>query len=166
MEGASRLGTHLGPILVQLPPDFEVETDRLAETLAAFPAGIRVTFEPRHRSWSTESVTAALEEHGAALCWADRRGPLTPERAAADWGYVRFHGGRAVPRPCYGPEALEAWVGRVRAGWPPDADVFAYFNNDHNGCAPRDAAVFTNLARNARLSPTRVPSIEATPVGR
>jgi uncharacterized protein YecE (DUF72 family) len=165
MDGASRLGSHLGPILVQLPPDFEVETERLAETLAAFPPGIRVTVEPRHRSWFTQPVMATLEERDAALCWADRRGPLTPERATADWGYVRFHGGRASPRSCYSPEALESWVDRVRVGWPPTADVFAYFNNDHNGCAPRDAAVFAELALEAGLSPTGVPSLDMTPVG-
>jgi uncharacterized protein YecE (DUF72 family) len=165
MDGASRLGRHLGPILIQLPPDFEVATERLAETLAAFPPAVRVTVEPRNRSWFTEDAMTTLEERRAALCWADRRGPLTPERSTADWGYVRFHGGRAMPRPCYSREALESWVHRVRAGWPPDADVFAYFNNDHNGCAPRDAAVFADLARAAGLSPTRVPSLDFTPVG-
>src|SRR5215212_6359393 len=78
MEGASRLGPHLGPILVQLPPDMEVEVDRLAETLAAFPPTVRVTLEPRHSSWFTPEVRDTLRRHAAALCWADRRGPRTP----------------------------------------------------------------------------------------
>src|SRR5829696_7524172 len=36
MEGARRLGPHLGPVLLQLPPDMQAEPDRLAETLDAF----------------------------------------------------------------------------------------------------------------------------------
>jgi uncharacterized protein YecE (DUF72 family) len=165
MDGASRLGPHLGPILLQLPPDMEVEIDRLDEALAAFPAGVRVTVEPRNRSWFTPALTAVLERHGAALCWADRRRPVTPVEATVNWGYVRFHGGRGSPRGCYGDDALESWVDRIRSAWPAERDVFAYFNNDFHGCAPRDAGTFANLAREAGLQPTRAPEPETMPVG-
>ncbi len=169
MEGASRLGPHLGPILLQLPPDLEAEPERLAETLAAFPPGLRVTVEPRHRSWFEGEVGAAvrgvLQEAGAALCWADRRRPVTPDWRTTSWGYVRFHGGRARPASCYGEDALETWAERVRAAYPPGAEVFAYFNNDHAGCALRDAGIFAGLARQAGLEPTRTPEPAAIRVG-
>jgi uncharacterized protein YecE (DUF72 family) len=165
MEGASRLGSHLGPILIQLPPDLEAVPDRLAETLAAFPRDVRVTVEPRHRSWLSEEVFGILESHGAALCWADRRGPRQPSRPTAAWGYLRFHGGRGAPRGCYTDVGLERWVEPIRAAWPATADVFAYFNNDFHGCAPRDAAVFAGLAQRAGLSPTRTPALDEVPVG-
>jgi uncharacterized protein YecE (DUF72 family) len=168
MEGASRLGPHLGPILLQLPPDLVVAPDRLAETLEAFPAGVRLTVEPRHRSWFTDEVRKLLVGHDAALCWADRRGPVTPAEppwATADWGYVRFHGGRASPRGCYGEQALVGWVGRLREAWPRKADVFAYFNNDLRGCAPHDAAVLAQLAERAHLAPSRTPDLEDVPIG-
>jgi uncharacterized protein YecE (DUF72 family) len=169
MEGASRLGAHLGPILVQLPPDMEVERGRLAETLAAFPPTVRVTVEPRHRSWFTPEVRDILRDHGAALCFADRRGPRTPvdpEWATADWGYVRFHNGTASPRGCYGEVALLRWLERVRSAWPdPSQDVYLYWNNDFRGCAPRDAAWFAELARRARLPVTRAPDAADLPVG-
>jgi uncharacterized protein YecE (DUF72 family) len=165
MDGASRLGPHLGPVLLQLPPDMPAEVEKLAETLAAFPRTVRVAFEPRNRTWLTAETMEVLDRHHAALCWADRRGPLTPELATADWGYIRFHGGRASPRSCYGEEALSAWADRVRLGWPVERDVFAYFNNDHNGCALRDAGVFARFAGQAGLDPTRVPDPETMPVG-
>jgi uncharacterized protein YecE (DUF72 family) len=168
MEGASRLGPHLGPILLQLPPDMEAEPDRLAETLAAFPRGIRLTVEPRNRTWFApdSGVREVLEQAGAALCWADRRRPLTPEWTTTDWGYVRFHGGRAGPASCYGEAALAAWVERLKgSSLPPDADVFAYFNNDHAGCALRDAGVFAGLARTAGFETTEAPDPAGIRVG-
>lgn len=169
MEGASRLGSHLGPILIQLPPDMPVEPGRLAETLAAFPTDVRVAVEPRHASWFDAEVLAVLRERDAALCWADRRRPLNPTGpawATAPWGYVRFHTGRSQPRGCYGDAALSRWLERVRAAWPDDAaDVYLYWNNDGNGCAPRDAARFAELAARDGRSVTRAPDPATLPVG-
>lgn len=168
LEGASRLGTHLGPILIQLPPDMSVAAERLAETLDAFPPGVRVAVEPRHRSWFADPILEVLRARGAALCWADRRRPLNPtgpEWATAPWGYVRFHAGTASPRGCYGEQALAAWLERIRGAWRPDQDVFAYWNNDGRGCAPRDAGTFAELARHAGLPVTRAPAASSLPVG-
>ena len=60
MERASELGDRLGPVLLQLPPDLEVDVDGLAETLDAFPRSTRVAVEPRHRSWYTDDVREVL----------------------------------------------------------------------------------------------------------
>jgi uncharacterized protein YecE (DUF72 family) len=155
MERARLLGVHLGPVLLQLPPDLPIDVDRLAETLDAFPPDVRVAVEPRHASWFIDDVRALLVAKGAALCWADRRGPLGPTWKTADWGYVRFHAGRASPRPCYGERALASWADRICDAWRPGADVYAYFNNDHRGCALRDAAVFARLVEGAGLGPVR-----------
>jgi uncharacterized protein YecE (DUF72 family) len=168
LEGASRLGDHLGPILIQLPPDMEAEPGRLAETLAAFPKGIRVAVEPRHRSWFTDEVRGVLDEHAAALCWADRRGPVTPVDpawATARWGYVRFHVGQASPRGCYGEVSLRRWLDRIRAAWPDAADAFLFWNNDFRGCAPRDAGNFARIAADAGCEVTRAPDPEVLEVG-
>jgi len=139
MERASELGDHLGPVLLQLPPDLEVDVDALAETLHAFPRSTRIAFEPRHDSWYTDDVRRVLEERDVALCLADRRRPLMPEWRTASWVYLRFHGGRAGPTSCYGERALATWAGRIRRLWGEDPDGVAYFNNDHAGCALRDA---------------------------
>jgi len=169
LEGARRLGDHLGPILVQLPPDMPAEPGRLAETLDAFPRSVRVAVEPRHASWFDDEVQRILRERAAALCWADRRGPRTPvdpSWATAPFGYVRFHTGQATPRGCYGDVALGRWLERIRAAWPDDgADVFLYWNNDGRGCAPRDAARFAELAGASAVTVTRAPDRRTLPVG-
>ena len=46
VERASELGSHLGPILIQLPPDLEIDLTALEATLDAFPAGLRLVVEP------------------------------------------------------------------------------------------------------------------------
>jgi uncharacterized protein YecE (DUF72 family) len=164
LDGARRLGAHLGPVLLQLPPDLEAAPDRLEETLAAFPAGVRVAFEPRHRSWFRDDVRIVLERHGAALCWADRRGWLNPLWRTAPWGYVRFHGGRATPRPCYGDRALESAVGSIADTWPDDEDVFVYFNNDHRACALANAVTFARFAQRRGLRVSRTPDLHSIEV--
>jgi uncharacterized protein YecE (DUF72 family) len=72
---------------------------------------------------------------------------------------VRFHEGRASPPPCYGTRALQTWAERIAGLWPADADVFAFFNNDHRACAIRDASVFADATTRAGLCPTRVPDV-------
>jgi len=150
------LGSKLGPVLVQLPPQLRRDDERLARTLEQFPASFRVAVEFRHPSWFVDEVRQLLTERHVALCLADRRRPLTPVWRTADWTYVRFHEGRSAPRPCYGRAALASWARRLADTWTPDEDVWAYFNNDPRGCAPRDAAVFGRLVARAGLRPTRV----------
>jgi uncharacterized protein YecE (DUF72 family) len=159
MERASELGPHLGPILIQLPPDMEADLPGLAATLEAFPPSARLAVEPRHTSWFSDGLRQLLTEHGAALCLADRGGPLTPRWRTTDWTYLRFHGGRATPRPCYGERALGTWATRLLEDHGPRAEAFVYFNNDHRGCALRDAAVFGHKLVDAGVEVRSFPPI-------
>ncbi|MST32432.1 DUF72 domain-containing protein [Acidimicrobiaceae bacterium USS-CC1] len=150
LERTAALGDRRGPILLQLPPDLHAEPDRLEETLRCFGPSVRVAVEVRHPSWDRQDVRELLSAHGAALCLADRRGHLAPEWRTADWGYVRFHAGRASPWPHYGRQALTTWAGEV-ARWWPEGDVYAYFNNDQEAVAPGDARDFARRCRRAGL---------------
>ncbi len=157
LSRARQLGRKLGPVLVQLPPRFEVRPERLEAALGRFDRDVRVAVEFRDGSWYTDEVRAILERHGAALVLADRRNRHTPLWRTSDWGFVRLHEGIATPRPCYGPDMLETWVERIRELWPGGADVFVFFNNDHRCCAVRDAGVFGRLAQRAGLAVSRTP---------
>jgi uncharacterized protein YecE (DUF72 family) len=141
MDRAGLLGAHLGPILLQLPPDMSIELDRLDRTLEAFGRA-RVAVEPRHESWFSPELEALLRSRGAALCLADRRGPLTPIWRTAGWTYLRFHEGSAWPGPGYRDAELRAWAGRLAEGFGPAPEGFAFFNNDARGCALEDARRF------------------------
>ena len=156
-ERARELGHKLGPVLLQLPPQFEADPGRLDAALEAMPPRVRIAVEFRHPSWYSDEVRRVLERHRAAHCWADRRRPLDPPWRTASWGFVRFHEGSASPRPCYGERALESWIERLREAFTQDEDVYAYFNNDHHCCAVRDAAVFARAAERAGFRVSRVP---------
>ena len=130
-----------------------------------FPPGFRVAVEFRHASWFVDEIRELLTERAAALCLADRRGPLTPLWRTAPWTYLRFHEGKSAPLPCYGRTALASWAERLATGWGPDAECWIYFNNDPGGCAPRDAARFARAVRRAGLHPTRVPAVRSMRVG-
>lgn len=160
MDRARLLGPALGPVLVQLPPDFELDLAALDATLACFPAGVRIAVEPRHPSWWVEGLRELLTARDAALVWADRKGPISPLWRTASWCYVRFHEGRNDPWPWYDASELTEWADRLveLAG---DADAYVYFNNDPGGAAIENAFSFRELVASRGL-----PVLPPLPVDR
>jgi uncharacterized protein YecE (DUF72 family) len=128
----------LGPVLWQLPENFRRDDERLAGALARLPAG-RHCFEFRHASWFQPDVYALLREHGAALVIGDHpKRPFQVHELTADWTFVRFHHGSRGRNGNYSERELEGWAERI-ARWREHADVYAYFNNDWNAYAIRNA---------------------------
>jgi uncharacterized protein YecE (DUF72 family) len=136
---ASRYLTHVKR-LREVPPTFRRDDERLAGALAALPPG-RHCFEFRHESWFRDEVYELLGRHGAALVIADRPEvhAFQAHELTTDWTFVRFHSGSRGARGNYSERELDEWAARI-AGWG-DAgiDVYAYFNNDWEGFAPRNA---------------------------
>ncbi len=141
LERAERLGSSMGPQLVQLPPRWRRNTARLDEFLDAAPSLLRWAVELRDPSWCHDDVFGVLERHGAALCWHDLL-PGLPWERTTDWTYVRLHGPDAVRRPYHGryrPTRLAPLARRLGARLRSGNDVYVYFNNDGHGHAVRNA---------------------------
>ncbi|HEX7043261.1 MAG TPA: DUF72 domain-containing protein [Burkholderiales bacterium] len=136
LERARRLGPMLGPILVQLPPHWRADPVRLEGFLEALPRAQRWAVEFRDSSWLREPIFALLAKYGVALCVHDML-PRHPRRVTADFVYLRFHGRRYGG--AYTPQQLAAHARRVRACLADGIDVYAYFNNDADGHAVRNA---------------------------
>jgi uncharacterized protein YecE (DUF72 family) len=132
-------------ILWQLPPSLHKDVDRLDRFLSMLPRKVRYAVEFRHESWWDDEVAAMLERHGAAFVTISH--PSLPDvvRPTADFLYVRFHGlERELYRHDYRRDELEAWASRLKphlAG----RTLYAFFNNDYNANAPRNAVTFREL---------------------
>jgi uncharacterized protein YecE (DUF72 family) len=141
LDRVERLGPSLGPTLVQLPPRWKRNAERLEEFFLAAPPRLRWAVELREPSWLHDEVFAVLRKHGAALCIHDLLADH-PWELTADWTYVRFHGPQALKRKYwgrYGEKRLEPIAARLDELLDRGNDVYAYFNNDYQGHAVKDA---------------------------
>jgi uncharacterized protein YecE (DUF72 family) len=128
----------LGPTLWQLPESFRRDDGVLRAALRALPDG-RHCFEFRHPSWFEPQVLEMLRDSGVALVIGDHpERPFQPLELTADWTFIRFHRGRRGRGGNYSAAELSTWKRRI-AAWRSKAEVFAYFNNDWKGFAPRNA---------------------------
>jgi uncharacterized protein YecE (DUF72 family) len=139
MTAAQGLGEKLGPVLFQFPRQWRLNQDRLAEFLdASRPyAPIRFAFEFRHESWLVPNVYRQLEAAGYALCLPVGWGIPLDARLTAAWTYIRMHGGEKTN--AFSDDELATWAEQIAGYLADGVDVFAYFNNDGNGDAVRDA---------------------------
>jgi uncharacterized protein YecE (DUF72 family) len=135
----------LGPVLWQLPGNFHRNDERLAQALDRLPPG-RHTFEFRHPSWFCDPVLELLRWHGVALTIGDRPevAGFQSHELTADFAYVRFHYGHRGRRGNYSDSELREWARRI-AGWARSVDVYAYFNNDWEVFAPRNARTLRRM---------------------
>ena len=140
VERIRNLGPKLGPVLVQLPPNWHADPDRLDAFLAVAPDDLRVAVEVRDPTWFVDDLYAVLTAHDAALVQHDLLADH-PRVTTASWGYLRFHGpDRRHPYVgSYPGQALAAAARRIDVLLRAGHDVYAYFNNDTGGAAPVDA---------------------------
>ncbi len=157
----------LAAFLELLPRDTE-EAARLASRHDERVAGrahaetdrrrrLRHALEVRRPDWLGPRLVRLLRRHGVALAFSHSADWPYAEELTAGFVYLRLHGAPHTYASEYGAKALGRWAGRIRR-WrngdePPDAervtdrkpprrkgrDVYAFFDNDAEGHAPRDA---------------------------
>jgi uncharacterized protein YecE (DUF72 family) len=141
LDRAGRLGAALGPTLVQLPPRWKRNAERLDEFLSVAPTSMRWAVELRDPTWLHDDVFDVLRAQGAALCVHDLLADH-PWELTTNWTYVRFHGPNALEQKYwgrYGARRLAPVADRLQSWLDDGCDVYAYFNNDYEGHAVKDA---------------------------
>jgi len=167
-DRARELEDKLGPILIQLGPDFTpTELPALARFLPTLPRDMRFAIEFRQRGWIHDGVLALLAEHGVALALTDARWIPRKQmmqlaaQPTADFVYVRWMGpDRAIIdysriQVDRGHE-LELWSGVL---WPLAVEgrsVFGYVNNHFAGHSPESARQLQLLLRQTPVDPARL----------
>jgi uncharacterized protein YecE (DUF72 family) len=164
-DRARELGEKLGPVLIQLGPDFApVELPALANLLPKLPRDIRFSVEFRQRGWITDGVLALLAEHAVGLTltdarWIPRKQMLAlATRPTTDFLYVRWMGANRdvvdysriqIDRT----SELEQWAGVL---WPlalKGVSVYGYVNNHFAGHSPESARELQRLLRQTPVDP-------------
>jgi uncharacterized protein YecE (DUF72 family) len=144
-ERVSLLGGKTGPILFQLPPQFEADADRLASFLALLSTKRRYSFEFRHSSWYQPRILKLLSQHNISLCLSDHHHAPAPWKRTANFVYIRGHGPQGRYRGHYRHDTLFEWAQRIKSWKRRGSDVFVYFDNDQKSAAPADALKLRKL---------------------
>ena len=140
---ADLLGPRMGCFLFQLPPSFHYTPARLKRILDQLDHRRRNVVEFRHKSWWNETVYSCFRETGTIFCSCS--GPRLPAELirTADDIYVRFHGTKQWYRHNYTKEELAVWAKRIDDCGA--KTVWAYFNNDRDGYAIKNARALSRL---------------------
>ena len=145
LAAVEALGDKLAPLLVQLPPKWSANPERLAEFLQQVPKSHRWAVEFRDARWLTDDVYNILREHNAALVLHDNL-PDHPHVITADFTYMRYHGTTGEKSPGLYSQKQMAAAAREVAGLVSDGvDAYVYFNNDAHGHALTNANQLKSL---------------------
>ncbi len=108
---------------------------------------MRVAIEFRHPGWHCETYFQLLQQYGVAYCVMSGANLPCVLRTTAPFVYVRLHG--PDRHHLYGgsyPDAdLQWWAARLKEWERQGKEVFAYFNNDGNGNAVRNALTLRGM---------------------
>ncbi len=139
-ENILELRDKLAAVLWQLPPNFKKNTRTLESFLNLLnKTKTRQVFEFRNDTWFDREIYTLLKEYNACLCIAhSSRFPCVKE-VTADFLYLRFHGGESLYASNYTDKELKEWASFAKST---KRDIFAFFNNDAEGFAVKNALKF------------------------
>jgi uncharacterized protein YecE (DUF72 family) len=137
----------MGPVLIQLPASLSFH---LPVVISFFQYlkdkydNYELALEVRHPSWFTEESLDIMQQYGIALVFAQSVSFPYRERITASSVYLRFHGSGVLYGSGYDEAALKEYAAKMIA-WSRHHTIWAFFNNDMNGHALRDARTLQKL---------------------
>jgi len=144
------LDEHLGPILYQLPPRWKINLERLDGFLKFLPQDLLHVFEFRDSSWYRDDTYRMLEFYNVSFCVHEMPGSVSPRLAIGPAAYVRFHGATGIYCGKYSLRELKKWAEWIQEQVKVGRKAFAYFNNDAEAQAPKDAQALNRLVESSK----------------
>ena len=150
IKNSSALGKKFGPILIQLPPNFVKNLDKLEFLFTEMrkiekknKLKLRLAVEFRHASWFEDEVYDFMKKHKVAIVITNS--PKWPSKIirTADFVYMRFHGRDKSFKENYTKQELRKWYKTLTELKP--KEVFAYFNEDESAQAANNALYLKSL---------------------
>lgn len=134
----------LGPVLFQLPPQYQFTEERLQLLIESMDPSFDNVIEFRHVSWWTKQVQSALGDKKISFCGISH--PSLPDEAIVNTGlvYYRFHGIPKLYYSAYSSAELKRAADAIRKNKMAKS-IFIYFNNTATGAAIENATVLEGL---------------------
>jgi uncharacterized protein YecE (DUF72 family) len=145
----------LGPLLWQLPPNFKPDLPRLEQFLKKLPTKLSHAIEFRHPDWMRDETFDLLRKYGAAFVSVSSMRMPQNFSVTANFIYLRFHGLSGGPRHDYTRAELEPWAKHLREQTASGRNAFAYFNNDLNVRAPKNAEMLIQMCQSEKSLTSR-----------
>jgi uncharacterized protein YecE (DUF72 family) len=139
------LGKKLGPIVWQLPPQWEVNAQRLEAFLKALPKRRRYAFELRNPTWHNDEIYSILHRHNAAFCIFEIAGMFSGTQLTTDFTYVRLHGPAGAYQGSYSDAVLRRWAAQLREWNSHLRATYIYFDNDQAAYAAENALALQHM---------------------
>jgi uncharacterized protein YecE (DUF72 family) len=124
LDSAASLKEKLGPILVQLPPNFKKDLEVLEAFLEKFANHGRLAFEFRHASWFDDDLFDLLRKHNSAFGVVEKEegeSGVTPREVTGSFVYMRLRKGD------YSNDEMVEWARWMQTQTVP---VYCYLKHD------------------------------------
>lgn len=135
LKGVSGLGEHLGPLFLQLAPNFPPKNfEVLRDYVQSLPADIHLFVELRHPQWfekdNFDSVFDMLEQHhaGSIITDATGRRDCVHMRLTTPEAFIRFVGNGLHPTDY---TRLDDWVQRIKSWMEQGIETVYFFMHQH-----------------------------------
>lgn len=139
---------HLGPVLIQLPPNLPFHEEKVHIFLTALKKykGYRFAVEPRHETWMEPVAVNLLKKFkvGFVIAESGQRWPYGEFVTAKDI-YIRFHGPDGSYASSYTDQVLKQYAKKINIWRNEGHHVWVFFNNDINGYAIDNARTLITL---------------------
>jgi len=144
-KNSKNLKEHLGCILIQLPPNFEYDIERLERFLKfvfnyvkkiKYNADFAMEF--RNNTWFVKDVYALLNKYNIAVTISDTPNWPMSREITADFTYLRFHGPGQLFGSLYTNKQMKEWA-KFIISKASLRKIYVYFNNDINMYAIKNA---------------------------
>jgi uncharacterized protein YecE (DUF72 family) len=144
-EITALLKNKLGPILFQLPPSMQKNTELLSSSIEKLPRENTYVFEFRNQSWYSDDTYALLDKNNIGICVHDMPGNPSPKIITGKIIYIRFHGLSDRYEGNYTESMLNKFAGWIKK--QKAKEIYAYFNNDYNAYAVSNAKQLRTMLR-------------------